>query len=112
MRKYFYQITLLFLLSTQFAVAIEPEVQNIDILLENHRFYPSIIEIEHGQKVRITICNKDNTMEEFDSIDLKREKIIPSNTCVHVILAPLKIGKYEFIGEFHPETALGYLIVK
>ncbi|MFK8040464.1 MAG: cupredoxin domain-containing protein [Rickettsiaceae bacterium] len=91
---------------------IANNVIEIDITIKDHVFSPNVIEVEPGKKIRITVHNQDNTMEEFESFDLKREKIIPPKSSSTIILAPLKNGKYYFFGEFHEETANGYLIVK
>jgi plastocyanin len=82
-----------------------------EIIIKNHKFHPENIEVPTGHKIKLIVKNEDSSIEEFDSIDLSREKIIPGNSSVHVILAPLKPGKYCFMGEFHPETASGCIIV-
>jgi plastocyanin len=88
------------------------EIIEVSILIKDHKFDPSFVEVPTGKKIRLTVCNQDSTVEEFDSIDLKREKIIPGNSCVSIILAPLKVGRYDFIGEFHADTARGFIYVK
>ncbi|WPY00395.1 Cupredoxin domain-containing protein [Candidatus Trichorickettsia mobilis] len=112
MNKYFWRLIVSLSLSIYSPIIIGANFLEYNISIENHYFQPSIIEIPAGQKIRLTVCNNDKTIEEFESIDLKREKIIPSHTCVHIILAPLKPGKYNFMGEFHQDTANGHIIVK
>ncbi len=84
----------------------------VDLIIKDHKFEPEILELPAGKKIRITVYNKDNTIEEFESFDLKREKIVLANSKARVILAPLKPGEYKFFGEFHEETAQGKIIVK
>ena len=84
----------------------------VDLIIKDHKFEPEILELPAGKKIRITVHNKDNTIEEFESIDLKREKIVLANSKARVILAPLKPGEYKFFGEFHEDTAQGKIIVK
>lgn len=84
----------------------------IELIIENNRFTPEIIHAPEGQKIRITVHNKDKTIEEFESFDLKREKMVPGGGKARIILAPLKAGEYKFFGEFHEDTAQGKLIVK
>jgi heme/copper-type cytochrome/quinol oxidase subunit 2 len=84
----------------------------VEISIKNHIFQPREIEIPAGRKVRLVVHNMDDTIEEFESFDLKREKIVPPGAKIHVILAPLLPGKYEFFGEFHQETARGFINVK
>ncbi len=90
----------------------DSEFTQIDIIIKNHQFQPEQIEAPAGIPLRLTIYNQDDTIEEFDSPDLKREKIIPGNSFANIKLAPLKIGKYCFVGEFHADTAKGCLIIK
>ena len=84
---------------------------DINITIKDHRFTPSIITAPAGKKLILIVDNQDNTAEEFESSDLKREKIIPPNSKVRVILAPLKVGEYSFFGEFHEDTCQGKLII-
>lgn len=89
----------------------ENKVLDIDIYIKDHKFEPDIIEVQTGVKLRVTVHNLDSTIEEFDSQDLKREKIIPGGSKAKIIIAPLKAGEYHFVGEFHDETAKGKFVV-
>lgn len=93
------------------SVVCASEAVEVEITIKDHKFNPEIIEVPRGHKIRLTVKNEDPTVEEFDSVDLNREKIIPGNSVAHIILAPLKPGKYSFVGEFHSDTATGHLIV-
>ena len=84
----------------------------VDLFIKDHKFFPEILELPAEKKILITIHNQDDTIEEFESTDLKREKIILGNSTARVILAPLKPGEYKFFGEFHDSTAQGKIIVK
>jgi plastocyanin len=82
------------------------------ITIKEHVFLPAELEIPAGQKVKLVIENHDATAEEFESYDLRREKVVAGNGKIVVFVGPLKPGKYKFFGEFHPETAQGFIIVK
>lgn len=84
----------------------------IDINLQNHIFTPSEVKVPAHQKITLVINNLDDTVEEFDSPALKREKILKSNSITKIILAPLLPGRYDFVGEFYQETAKGTVIVE
>jgi plastocyanin domain-containing protein len=88
------------------------DVFEVEITIKDHKFNPDIIEVPEGKKIRLTVHNDDNTIEEFESIDLKRERLVPANSYIHINIAPLKPGKYNFFGEFYQETAKGCIIVK
>lgn len=83
----------------------------IRIAIKNHYFEPSQVFAPAGKKIKLIISNEDSTIEEFESHDLKREKIIPAHSSVNIVLAPLNPGEYNFFGEFHEDTAQGKLLV-
>jgi hypothetical protein len=82
------------------------------IIIQDHRFIPNNLTIPANNKVRLVVINKDSETEEFESFDLRREKIIPSNSQIKINIGPLKPGEYKFFGEFHSETAQGIITVK
>lgn len=112
MKKKLLLFTLLFCLVQVPIKMVFAGFVEVDLIIKDHKFEPAILELPAGEKIRITVHNKDNTIEEFESIDLKREKIVLANSKARVILAPLKPGEYKFFGEFHEETAQGKIIVK
>ena len=94
---------------TALANAKEPE---INIKIQKGRFMPSQIEIPSETKVRFVIENLDDTPEEFESHDLNREVLIKANSKASFYIGPLPSGRYQFEGEFSPETAQGIVVVK
>jgi plastocyanin len=84
----------------------------VEITIENHKFSPAEIHIAQGESLDLLIHNKDGSAEEFDSTDLRKEKVITSNASATIKLGPLKSGIYQFAGEFHPKTAQGKIIVE
>ena len=85
---------------------------DIAVSIESHRFTPSRIEIPAGKKVRLMVENKDSTPEEFDSSDLRIEKVIPGKSKAPIFVGPLKAGEYKFMGEFNSSTAQGVIVAK
>jgi plastocyanin len=85
---------------------------SIIITLKDNRFTPDMVEIPAGKKVKLIIRNQDQAAEEFDSGDLRREKVIPGGGEGTVFIGPLEPGTYSFLGEFHPDTAKGRVVVK
>jgi plastocyanin domain-containing protein len=89
-----------------------PKVQELYVEIKDHKFIPEFIEARANTKIKLIVENKDDLAEEFESVDLHRERMLPPKQKITIIIAPLKIGKYHFFGEFHPDSANGYLIVK
>ena len=65
-----------------------------------------------GKRILLTVINADLLSEEFDSAALKVEKVIAGGSQGTVRIAPLNPGTYEFVGEYHEETAKGRVIAE
>lgn len=91
------------------ARAQEPE---ITIVIRNHRFEPAEVRVPANKRITITVLNDDPTPEEFESIPLKVEKVIPGKSKATIRIGPLKPGRYPFIGEFNEATAQGVVIAE
>src|ERR1700704_6710957 len=81
--------------------------QEFNLVIRNHKFEPEEIRVPAGKRVSVYVTNEDATPEEFDSPALKVEKVIPAKSKGLVRIGPLSPGRYEFIGEFHADTAKG-----
>ena len=82
------------------------------LTIKDHRFTPTEIKIPANKRVQITVVNEDPTPEEFESHEMKVEKVIPGKSKGVVRVGPLKPGRYPFFGEFHEATAKGTLIAE
>jgi len=86
--------------------------QEFLIQIKDHKFIPEKLEVPANQKFKLIVENLDKTLEEFESSDLKKEKIVGGGKKITLIIAPLKSGEYSFFGDFHQKTAKGKIVVK
>ncbi len=93
-------------------VAAADDPARIDVTLKDHRFAPAEIHVAAGKPTLLIVRNQDDTAEEFDSSALKIEKVIVAGTYATIRLRPLGAGRYPFMGEFHPETAIGAVVAE
>lgn len=82
------------------------------LTLENHSFAPSEIHVKANTPTTVTLINKDDSTEEFDSNALKIEKVVAGHATGKMRLRPLAPGRYPFMGEFHSDTAHGVVIAE
>ena len=82
------------------------------LTIKDHRFNPTEIKVPANKRVQITVVNEDPTPEEFESKEMKVEKVIPGKSKGVVRIGPLKPGRYPFFGEFHEATAKGTVIAE
>lgn len=86
--------------------------QEFNLVIRNHKFEPQEIRVPAGKRVSIYVTNEDSSAEEFESPALKVEKVIPGKSKGLVRIGPLAPGRYEFVGEFHADTAKGVVIAE
>ena len=79
----------------------------VTLTLKNHRFTPASFTVPAGVRVRITLINQDSSTEEFDSHDLRIERVVTPRGKISFDIGPLQPGQYAFAGEFHANTAQG-----
>ncbi|GHF79111.1 hypothetical protein GCM10017161_02830 [Thalassotalea marina] len=94
------------------SASLSAKTKEYYLTLQNHVFVPSEIVIPANTKVKLVIVNKDDTMEEFDSFDLNREKVLFPGKKGHIFIGPLPAGRYEYFGEYFPNTARGTIVVE
>ena len=92
------------------ARAADPK--EIPITIENNRFSPEEIKVKAGEPFVLVVTNKDKAPEEFESRELRVEKVIPAGKTVRIKVAGLRKGTYPFIGDFHSKTAQGRIIAE
>ena len=84
----------------------------IALTIEKNQFQPAEIKVKAGTPFVLVITNKDGTAEEFESKDLRIEKVIPAGKTVRVRVPTLKAGTYGFVGEYHEKTARGRIVAE
>jgi len=85
------------------------EQETCTIVIKEHKFEPARLTIPAGKKVKVVIDNQDPTVEEFESYELNREKVVGGGKQIIIYLGPLKPGSYKYFGDFHKETAQGII---
>lgn len=82
------------------------------VVIKDHVFQPSEIHVPAGKAIVLTVDNQDPTPEEFESHELRVEKIIPGKSSGLVRFGPLEPGSYPFFGDFNQATAKGKVIAE
>lgn len=100
------------LMTFAFTQIAHAELSEYRVIIQNHTFQPSKIKIPAESKVILVVENSDDSREEFESNSLQQEKIIKPKSRKKIYIGPLSPGEYSFVGEFHPNTARGVIIVE
>jgi plastocyanin len=87
-------------------------LDEIPVTIENNRFSPSEIRVKAGAPFVIVVTNRDKTPEEFESKELRLEKVVPPGKTLKINVRALKPGTYPFVGDYHQQTAKGRIVAE
>jgi plastocyanin len=114
MKIYLVSLTSMVLLAFAFlapATALAQE-STLSVSIKDHRFSPAEIRAPANTAVTLVVKNLDATPEEFESKHLRVEKVVAGGGSITLHLRPLSPGRYRFFGDYHEDTAEGFLIVE
>ncbi|GBR48332.1 cupredoxin domain-containing protein [Acetobacter pomorum] len=77
------------------------------LTVKDHHFEPDHITVPAGERFMIELNNQDTTTDEFESYDMKFEKIVVPQGTIKVHAGPLHPGTYTFFDDYHPDEAKG-----
>jgi plastocyanin len=92
--------------------ALAADVPLFKLVARDGRFEPAVLEVPAGTRVRIEVVNQNSKAIEFESRDLKQEKIIAPGKTAIVTINALKPGEYKFFDEFQQSTGQGKVVAK
>lgn len=88
------------------------DMPTFTLVMRDGRFQPETIEVPANTKFRLQLHNQGPGAEEFESVEMRKEKVLAPGASSFLIFQPLKPGTYKFFGEFHPQTAQGRIVAK
>lgn len=104
---------LLATLMMAFSVAVHAdELKTYKLEIKDGVFTPLSIEVPAKTKFKIEITNTGKTAAEFESTELRKEKVLGPGVTSFVVIAPLRPGEYPFFDDFHLDMPKGKIIVK
>jgi hypothetical protein len=88
------------------------ELLTYTIVAKGGTLTPAELNVPAGVRFKIVIRNEGTGPIEFESRDLRKEKVLGPGAQSFVVVAPLRPGVYDYFDEFHPDTSKGRIVVK
>lgn len=88
------------------------EEATLGVEIKDHRFTPAELHAPANTPIVLNVKNLDSTPEEFESKQLRVEKLVAGGASATIHVRALAPGKYRFFGDYHEDTAVGFLIVE
>jgi len=76
----------------------------IPLTIEKNQFQPAEVKVKANTPFVLVITNKNPKAAEFESKDLRVEKVVPAGKTVNVRIRALKPGTYAFFDDFNQQT--------
>ena len=92
------------------ADANDPPVFRIE--LRDGRITPSRIEVPAHTRIKLILHNTGTTPVEFESRDLRKEKVLGPGVETFLVIRNLAPGTYRFFDDFHPEGENAVLVAQ
>jgi uncharacterized cupredoxin-like copper-binding protein len=88
------------------------ETPTFTLELDDGKITPLRLEVPAGTRFKIALVNKGSTPAEFESSQLRKEKVLAPGAHSSLVFTKLDPGEYEFIDEFHPEAPKGVIVAR
>jgi plastocyanin len=82
------------------------------IKAERGRFQPTQLEVAPHQPFKVQVTSAEQTPIEFESFELRRERVVRPGETITVNMPALSPGTYKFFDDFHRDTPEGAIVVK
>jgi plastocyanin len=92
------------------ASAADPRPE-IPLTIEKDQFQPSEVKVKANTPFTLVVTNKNAKAAEFESKDLRVEKVVPAGKTVNVLIRALKPGTYAFFDDFN-KAATGRIVAE
>ena len=93
------------------AAAQAADLPTFKLEMNDGKLNPTRIEVPAGQRIKIEVHNVGKGAAEFESIQLRKEKVLAPGADSFVVIAPLDKGEYKFFDDFH-QSAQGVIVAK
>ncbi|HVE06960.1 MAG TPA: cupredoxin domain-containing protein [Paraburkholderia sp.] len=92
-------------------VAQAADLPTFKLEMNDGKLNPARIEVPAGQRIKIEVRNVGKGAAEFESVELRKEKVLAPGADSFVVIAPLSPGEYKFFDDFH-QQAQGVIVAK
>ncbi|WP_017776219.1 cupredoxin domain-containing protein [Paraburkholderia kururiensis] len=91
--------------------AYAEDLPTFKLEMADGKLSPARIEVPAGKRIKIEVRNTGKGAAEFESVQLRKEKVLAPGADSFVVIAPLSPGEYKFFDDFH-QQAQGVIVAK
>jgi hypothetical protein len=88
------------------------EEQIFQIEFKDGTVVPQRLEVPANRPFRLQLINSGDTPAEFESNELRKEKVLAPKSSAILVFRTLDPGEYAFFDDFHPDAPKAVLVAK
>jgi hypothetical protein len=73
---------------------------------------PRRLEVPANRRLVLELVNKGKSPAEFESRELRKEKVLAPDSSSSLVIRTLDPGEYDFFDDFHPDAPPSVLVAK
>ncbi len=100
------------LLGSALGLAWADDMPTFRLTAREGRFEPAELVVPQGVKFRLEITNAGRDPVEFESLELRKEKVLAPGVTSTLVFRPMAPGRYRFFDDFHQTTGQGAIVAK
>ena len=94
------------------ASAVRADEPSFAIEFNDGTMTPLRLEVPANTRFKINLTNKGKTPAEFESNELRLEKVLAAGSASTLVIRTLDPGEYKFFDDFHPDAPQAVLVAK
>jgi hypothetical protein len=94
------------------AVLRAEEERTFRIEFKDGAVSPNLVEVPANARFRLELANVGQSPVEFESTELRKEKVVAPGTTTVLVFRTLDAGNYTFFDDFHPGSASAQIVAK
>lgn len=94
------------------ASARAEDAPSFRIEFNDGKFEPQRLEVPANKTIEIELVNKGQGPAEFESKQLRKEKVLAPGATTTLVIRGLDPGEYDFFDDFHPDAPPAKLVAK
>lgn len=98
--------------SVQAAAQEAAKEPSFRIVFKDGVIEPRRIEAPARTRFRLELVNQGQTPAEFESVELRKEKVIAPGAETVMVIRTLDPGEYSFFDDFHPDAPPAVIVAK
>jgi hypothetical protein len=100
------------LLAAAPAVVRAEDEPTFRIEFRDGKIEPQVLEVPAKTRIRLQLVNLGDTPAEFESAELRKEKVLAPKSESVMVIRTLDPGEYSFFDDFHPGAPPARLVAK